>query len=358
MVNRAIAKQFIYSHYNESASGALSYGDSGVLLPANLDQSVLLNSFDFESVPVSRNNTDRVDAPEGLADEIEYEKWNSSIVFDAISDVDLLAVVASLAIGPALTSTPGGAILAREHLIIPRSQAALDNPESITLAQIVSGDASRYPGCVCSQLSINGGAAEYVTCRATFSGNGRRETMLSFTAPNVRNAIRLRDSQGVLLLGTQASPESVSARVIDWSLTWSNELVSDSELSIDMIAAYDISDENLGWVLTENEIVSRNLSYVITLDYSGLAELDQLENLVARELDFTVEGDIIEGSTRNKLEISSKDIRFTKAQLVDRDGVQALQLTGSVLIDAAGTLADYLSMTITNTTTAYGQLQS
>lgn len=355
---RSFDKQLIYSHYDESASGALSYGDSGVVSNANLDQSVLVRGVNMESEPTVRDNTDRADAPEGLPDEVVYDRWNSRGSFSGEADVDLLAVVAGQAIGAAITSTPGGATDTRDHLIVPRSQAELDNPESLTFGFGLGSNYSKYPGCIITQLSIRGGKDQYVTMQADFVGNGRRSTMSAYTPPDAAELQLLRNSQGVVLLGTVGAPANIATKIREWSLTWRNEPISESQISIDMIAAYDVSDDDLGYGLSEQEIARRGLTFVIVVENDGLSEVDDMEALTARELSIVVEGDEIESGFNNTLTISAKDLRYLKVNETERNGLLAWELSGELLIDSSGTLADYLSLTVRNNTNAYGLLQA
>ncbi len=358
MTVRGLTRQLIYSRYDESASGALSYGDSGELSNSNLDQSVLLRDVSFEASAVYHDNTDRIDAPEGLPDELEIDKWVSSGRFSGEADIDLLAVVAGNAIGPASSSLVGGSVDVHDHVIVPRAQADLDNPESVSMAFGSDTDHSKYNGCVVNQFSIRGGQHQFVTMQADIIGSGRRTTMTSYTPPAARYADMLRDSQGIIKLGTQGSPENITDEIIEWGFTWQNRMINDSELSIDMITDFDVSDDSKGWLLAEQEIASRGLTFFFVIEYDDLTPIDQMENLTAREIDISVLGDEIESGFFNSLSLSVKDVRITNPRMVVRNGQLAWQFDGAILIDSLGTLADYFKMTIRNDVNAYGLLQA
>jgi hypothetical protein len=222
---RAFDITWLFSPRKESAYGtALADGD--------LTQHVVANSVEVGKIAkLFRSDLDRFGKGHEFATELEElaRDLRRATSFDASSVTT--AWVAAFCMGMVSSSqpNPGGNPTAYDHLITFADPATTKHAPTTTVYEEFTSDLKRrLVSLACNDFSLSGRARDPVQLAANWIGSGETSDGALTPIPALTAQSFFLGADTDILLGPQGAPVSFKDRVLDWSLSVTQNL--DSEL--------------------------------------------------------------------------------------------------------------------------------
>jgi hypothetical protein len=221
---RAFDITWLFSPRKESAYGtALADGD--------LDKHVVANTVEVGKIAkLFRSDIDRFGKGHEFATELEElaRDLRRTTSFDASSLTT--AWVAAFALGKVATSqpNPGGNPTAYDHLITVADPAVTKHAPTTTVYEELTTDLKRrLVSLACNDFALSGRARDPVQLTANWVGSGESSDGALTPIPALTAQSFFLGADTDILLGPQGAPVSLKDRILDWSLSVTQNLDAD-----------------------------------------------------------------------------------------------------------------------------------
>lgn len=334
---RSFDVTWAFSTQPESAYGT-------ALADAALDRRVTAAAVEVGKVSKQfRSDLDRVGKGHEFGTELEElaRDLRRTTSFDASSLT--LAWVAAFGMGKVVTTQPnaGGNPAAYDHAITFADPSASKHAPTTTVYEELTADLKRrLVSLACNDFSLSGRSRDPVQLTANWVGSGQTSDGAIASLPALTAQSFFLGADTDVLFGPQAAPVSIKDRILDWSLTVSQNLEAD-------LGYHPGSGKFRGRAWFGPRRVSASLTLFAK-------ETDDLLTLflgdTVRELQIVLTGDQIgPGPEKHKAVIALPAVRITGFD----DAVEGNHLVYRVEIGEQGVLKEGsnepLTITVTNT---------
>ena len=339
---RAFDVTWLFSTKKESAYGT-------ALADANLSRRVTAARVEVgKQTKLFRSDLDRAGKGHEFATELEEtaRDLRRSSTFDASSLT--LAWVAAFALGKVATSqpNPGGNPTAYDHLFTFADPAVSKHAPTTTVYEELTADLKRrLVSLACNDFALTGRAREPVELRAAWIGSGATsDGAYAGSLPALTPQSFFLGADADILFGPQGAPVSIKDRVLDWSVSVTQNLEAE-------LGYYPGSGKFRGRLWYG----PRRVSATLTLFAKQTDDLLTLFlNDTVRELRVSLAGDLIgPGPEIHRALVVLPAVRVTALD----DAVEGNHVVYRVEIGEAGVLKqtglEPLQITVTNTETSF-----
>ena len=331
---RAFDVTWLFSSKKETTFGT-------ALADPDLTHRVTANAVEAAKLAkLFRSDLDRLGKGHEFATELDElaRDLRRSTSFDASSLT--AAWVCAFGMGKVATTqpNPGGNPTAFQHVFTFADPAVSKHAPTTTVYEEFTADLQRrLVSLACNDFSLSGGARDPVQLTANWIGAGSTSDGALTPLPALAAQAFLFGRDADVLFGPQGAPVSIKDRVLDWSLSVTQNL--------DM-RYHPGSGEFAGLVFhglrqpsVSLRLFAKEADDILTL-FKGSA---------SKELQFTVEGAVIGAAVKHKLEIRLPAVRITALD----DALEGNNYVWTLTIGPEGifkgaTLTEPLQITVVN----------
>jgi len=350
--------------YRESAASAAAYGKASGVLYSDVDRMVALGGAMIEhNVNEEWTNEGVQGIGHGFETDQEFYSWTSQLsIGDVPVDTQLLGQILLATLGSLNTTTPTGGTDSRDHLFkFMTLSSSLQLPSLCFVGQEhPSVDPKLFTGFCGSALSLKGGRNQFVVMNATLIGSGHYTEVGSFSTPSLSAIAKLRDSVATCSIGTVGAPTAVTANVISWTLNINTNLLTGADgyyangnngLLVDDTPAS-------GMIRSQLRIGQPTVTLSLVLQMTDDSIRTVQEGNTVQEVLITAQGDEIEEGFNDALTIQAKGGRVRNRKVGDAEGIRTVEFDVRLSWPTSGLYADFLAITLRNSTDEYGSLKS